>query len=268
MKIILITLMAGYTAFSSCPGPKKESKILTGHFLGGNCVQEGSICGNWFIKPDSTFYYVSIIEGNITSIGRGRVIKFLDSAYTFQFDNSLRLPGRQVVSTLSYSNSNYDSLYVKVIVERKDKQSLVNAPMIFLNGKFSNFTNQQGAFEKVMLPVSPKLGTISIIDKNLGVEPIEIIVDSSLNHHEIKAVIPGLDSTYCEIIGRWQENGEKLRYEFPINRSSSHPKSNNFRLQYSPEKLNQLIVNLKQSKLRQPYLSGFIDDFLLTINLN
>jgi hypothetical protein len=239
-------------SFTKCYSQKISLSIKKGIYSGGICL-DGAICGDWVLKPDSSFVFIEFDKSCIKKIAIGRITAVSDSFITVRFEKMLPVLANSKIQYFSESKQSYDSIYFYGQLKNMLNEPIPFATIVF--NKWSTLSDSIGIFNAVF-PLKEKSTQIEIIKKSEGYLPIKVQLNQNNNYHNMIIIIPKVNFNSCISDGDFEV--ENTSYTFRIF-NNRFKKNSSLSLSYVSNDEKLIINKLLEAKIKQPLISSSIE---------
>lgn len=240
-------------SFTKCYSQKIPVAIKEGIYSGGICL-DGAICGDWVLKPDSSFVFIEFDKSCIKKIGIGKIKAVSDSFITVMFTKTLPILSKSKIEYISETKHSFDSIYFYGQLKNTLNEPIPYATIVY-SDKRSSVSDSKGNFNAVF-PLKEKLDQIKITKNSDGYSPIKVQLNQNNNYHMLIITIPKVYSDSCFSIKSFEL--ENTTYTFRIY-NSAFKRGCSLSLIYVSSDKKQVINKLSGAKNKQPFLSSTID---------
>ncbi len=234
----------------------KLIKMPSQLYAGGQCVEEGRLCGLYWVRNNNTFLFIEGGNGFIKSAGTGTWKAQLETSYEenvfhsdtivyFKFKPSpdLRLL-KGIIDYHSETTGSPDSIYVEGLLKLENGEP-AEIMDVSLNQKKVAMTDTFGFF-KFRIPFSKVTKQLKI-HYNSFMKNYPVYLDLNLNHnyHRVNMVLPSLgDNPFIPI----EDDRTDLKFLH---------KPHQLGLYVPPQKKDFLLQLLKDAEKNQPLFKHY-----------
>jgi hypothetical protein len=247
-------------SFTKCYSQKTPILIKKGIYSGGICL-DGAICGDWILKPDSSFVFIEFDKSCIKKAAMGKITAVSDSFITVQFGKMLPVLSNIKIDYFSETKQSFDSIYFYGQLKNTLSEPIPYATIVY-GDKRSTLSDSKGNFTGVF-PLNEKPMQFEVIKKDDGYSPIKVQLNPNNNYHKLTITIPKVDSNSCILVENF--NTENTIYTFRIF-NNRLKKSSSLSLTYISDDEKLMINKLLEAKSKQPFLSSSIKALISYIN--
>ena len=241
---------------TSAYAQKLPATFKAGFYSGGICL-DNAVCGDWVLKPDSSFVFIEFDKSCIKKIGVGAITAATDSFITVKFNKSLPALSYSKINYLSETKQSFDSVYFFGQLKNMLDQPIQYATIVY-GGKRSTVSDGKGAFSAVF-PIKDEIHQIEIIKRDEYYLPVRVQLNPNNNYHKFVINIPKADSDAC--ITDQSAVLENATYTFRIINDRAKKKGS-LSLVYISNDEQPMIHKLLEAKRRQPFLSSNIETLI------
>ncbi len=271
----VITILIFFSCTSSFAQKKSPRFILKeGCYVSGHNFGPADNTTYWYIKKDSTFiHFFETKEYNLKSIRIGKWRYLGDSIISIQYlplKSTILL--NSVVEYRAETKGSVDSVYFYGSVKGYDKKPLSYCALVFDNPEreYARFGLAVGyGFKGTHLDANGNFGFA--IPKNLyfgslGISPtpdhypLTINTLPNNNYHTLNIILPLKDSTNDIDISKFDFRPDTFRYR--PSKPKMRIKSTDLPINFITNNRTLLLDMLYESRKKQPYLVGPIDELI------
>lgn len=238
---------------TSAYAQKLPTIFKAGFYSGGICL-DNAVCGDWVLKPDSSFVFIEFDKSCIKKMEVGDITTVTDSFITVKFNKRVPALSFSKINYLSETKQSFDSVYLFGQLNNMLDQPIQYATIVY-GGKRSTVSDGKGAFSAVF-PLKDEIQQIEIIKRDEHYLPVSFQLNPNNNYHKFVINIPKVDSDAC--ITDQSTMLENATYTFRIINDRTKKKGS-LSLVYISNDEQPMIHKLQEAKSKQPFLSSNIE---------